>query len=206
MNRTSRLLALAVAVAAAGCSGAARGGAATDEPGAGPPAAPPDVTAPTESVESAESAEPVDAPAQSGEAAAILTAHNRVRARHCARPLVWSEDLAATAQQWADSLRDTGCRFEHSNTGYGENLAAGTRLSAENAVELWAQEAEQYDFRRPSFSSETGHFTQMVWRGTRMIGCGASECRGMRLWVCHYDPPGNVLSLFADNVFAPGCH
>jgi pathogenesis-related protein 1 len=144
-------------------------------------------------------------PDLSREAAAILAAHNRLRSAHCARPLRWSDDLAATAQAWADSLRDRGCRFEHSRTAYGENLAAGTSLSADNAVALWAQEGESYSYRRASFSMETGHFTQMVWGATRQIGCGASECQGMRLWVCHYDPPGNVLSLFAENVLPEGC-
>jgi hypothetical protein len=140
-----------------------------------------------------------------GESAAILEAHNRVRAKHCARPLVWSEALAATAQEWANSLRDSGCRFEHSQTAYGENLAAGTRLSGENAVELWAAEVSQYDYKKPGFSPRTGHFTQMVWAGSRSLGCGFSECQGMRLWVCHYDPAGNVMTMFRDNVSPPTC-
>lgn len=141
----------------------------------------------------------------SGDAATILAAHNRVRATHCARPLAWSEALAATAQEWASSLRDSGCRFEHSQTAYGENLAAGTRLSAANAVELWYAEEALYNYKKPGFSMKTGHFTQVVWAGSRSLGCGFSECQGMRLWVCHYDPPGNVMSLFPDNVSPPTC-
>lgn len=139
------------------------------------------------------------------EAQAILQAHNRQRAQHCARPLAWSADLAATAQTWADALRDNGCAFEHSQTAYGENLAAGTQLSAANAVALWTSESSKYSFQRPGFSMATGHFTQVIWVGTRSVGCGSSECQGMRLWVCHYDPPGNVLSLFPDNVLPPTC-
>lgn len=163
-----------------------------------------DSAAPPPDGDSAETAA-ASQPDLTREAAAILAAHNRLRSAHCARPLRWSDDLAATAQAWADSLRDRGCRFEHSRTAYGENLAAGTSLSADNAVALWAQEGESYSYRRAAFSMETGHFTQMVWGATRQIGCGASECQGMRLWVCHYDPPGNVLSLFAENVLPEGC-
>ena len=139
------------------------------------------------------------------DAQAILDAHNQARATHCARPLTWSSALAATAQEWAHSLRDSGCRFEHSQTAYGENLAAGTNLSAGNAALLWYDEERQYNYKKPGFSMKTGHFTQMVWAGTSSIGCGFSECQGMRLWVCHYDPPGNVMTLFPGNVSAPTC-
>lgn len=140
-----------------------------------------------------------------GEAQALLDAHNQARATHCARPLAWSEALAATAQEWANSLRDNGCSFEHSKTAYGENLAAGTNLSAANAVALWYDEERLYNYKKPAFSMKTGHFTQVVWAGSRSLGCGSSECQGMRLWVCHYDPPGNVVSTFPANVSQPTC-
>ncbi len=169
-------------------------------PGSAEPASAPDSASPASPASTA--------PAASGagsEADAILAAHNRARARHCARPLAWSPALAETAQAWADALRDSGCKFEHSQTAYGENLAAGTRLSGENAVALWYDEGGKYNYKRPTFSPATGHFTQVVWAGSKNLGCGFSECQGMRLWVCHYDPPGNVLSLFAENVSPPNC-
>src|SRR5829696_1525520 len=56
----------------------------------------------------------------------ILDAHNRYRKKHCAPPVDWSDDLAETAQRWADKLAKRGCAFEHSDSPYGENLAAGT--------------------------------------------------------------------------------
>ena len=46
-----------------------------------------------------------------------LNAHNTVRSRHGAAPLIWSTNLAAEAQDWAD-----GCQFTHSSPG-------GTSLS-----------------------------------------------------------------------------
>lgn len=42
---------------------------------------------------------------------------------------------------------------------------------------------------------------QMVWVGSERLGCGvAPSCS---LWVCHYDPPGNVVGRFPANVLAP---
>lgn len=37
-----------------------------------------------------------------------------------------------------------------------------------------------------------GHYTQMVWHSTRLIGCGVAECGDdTSLWVCQYYPGGN---------------
>jgi len=33
-----------------------------------------------------------------------------------------------------------------------------------------------YDFTKPGYSSATGHFTQIVWKGTSKIGCAAATC------------------------------
>jgi uncharacterized protein YkwD len=145
--------------------------------------------------------------APKGDAAAIVAAHNRVRAEHCAAPLAWSDELAAVAQKWANHLRDGGCLFEHSQTDYGENLAAGTdgALDADGVVAMWYGEIAKYDFRRGGFSMETGHFTQVVWRATTTIGCGTSRCNGMTIWVCNYDPAGNFEGAYRENVKPKGC-
>ncbi len=138
---------------------------------------------------------------------ALLAEHNRVRARHCAPPLVWSTKLAAAAQAWAEHLRDHGCGFDHSQSPYGENLAGGTAgmLDAAGIVGMWAEEESAYDFAHGGFSMDTGHFTQVVWRGTTAVGCGSMTCNGMDVWVCNYDPPGNMEGDYADNVSPPRC-
>jgi pathogenesis-related protein 1 len=154
--------------------------------------------------------EPAAAPPAPGssEADILLAEHNRVRARHCAPPLGWSPSLARVAQRWAEHLRDKGCVLEHSQgTGYGENLAAGTSsiMSPSKVVDMWASEVGVYDFSRPGFSMQAGHFTQVVWKGTSFVGCGKASCPSMDIWVCNYDPPGNVTGDFPANVQPTGC-
>jgi uncharacterized protein YkwD len=141
------------------------------------------------------------------EAQALVDAHNRARARHCARPLVWSSKLAQVAQEWAKTLRDRGCMFGHSGGSYGENLAAGTAgiLDPEAVVKMWYDELAQYKFPDGGFSMKTGHFTQVVWRGTAHVGCGRSQCKGMDIWVCEYDPAGNWDGQYRENVLPLGC-
>jgi uncharacterized protein YkwD len=147
------------------------------------------------------------APALSSEAQRLVDAHNRVRAKHCAKPLTWSAQLAQVAQQWANTLRDKGCAFGHSGGNFGENLAAGTSgtLDAEDVVKMWYDEVAHYRFASGGFSAQTGHFTQVVWRGTARVGCGRSQCNGMDIWVCEYDPAGNWQGQYREHVLPTGC-
>ncbi len=93
---------------------------------------------------------------------------------------------------------------------YGENLAAGY-ANGTAAVEGWGNERSEYDFDAQEFSKETGHFTQLVWKNTELLGCGRARCGGggqnagedeVSGWyvVCEYYPPGNVQGAFAENV------
>jgi pathogenesis-related protein 1 len=136
----------------------------------------------------------------------MLDAHNRGRAEHCAAPLQWSPQIAAVAQRWADTLAQRGCPLEHSSGSLGENLAAGSAslMSPEQAFGMWIEERRGYDFSRGGFSMDTGHFTQVVWKSTRMLGCATATCGGNRVWVCNYDPPGNMEGGYGQNV-GTGC-
>jgi uncharacterized protein YkwD len=137
----------------------------------------------------------------------ILAAHNRLRANHCAPTLRWSDALAAVAQRWADHLAKAGCDLEHSGGKYGENLAAATpgALASEDVVGMWYAERDKYRWDRPGFSPTTGHFTQVIWRGSARVGCGVAACPAMQVWVCNYDPPGNVQGQYTKNVLRDTC-
>lgn len=153
---------------------------------------------------------PTDAPRERprlGEfAAAMLAAHNRVRAE--ARPtpatpippLRWDAELASLAQAWADSC-PTGHRPDND---HGENLfwSGGQAPAPEVSVQSWADEARNYDYETTVCSrggrsnwAFCGHYTQVVWRETQRVGCGIrTDCPGSfdTVIVCNYDPPGNV--------------
>jgi len=138
----------------------------------------------------------------------IVEAHNTRRAAHCAPPLAWSPEVAAVAQRYADQLRAGGCAPTHSSGPYGENLFAASPVgsaTAAAAVAGWYDEVARYDFARPGFGMDTGHFTQVVWRGSTRIGCGVARCADAEVWVCNYDGPGNVEGQFPTNVLPTRC-
>jgi uncharacterized protein YkwD len=137
---------------------------------------------------------------------ALVEAHNRLRAKHCAPPLEWSKKIAASAQKWAGHLHQI-CALQHSGGQYGENLAAGTSgmLDENRVVSMWYDESKHYNYKSGGFSMKTGHFTQVVWKETRALGCAKTSCNGLDVWVCQYDPPGNVEGFYRGNVAAPTC-
>lgn len=139
--------------------------------------------------------------------AAWAKAHNRVREKHCAGPLSWSPQLAQVAQRWADSLRDRGCAHDLSDGQFGENIAFGTPgwLGPESAVKIWDDDGADYRFPDGGFSTKTSTFTQLVWRGTKRVGCARSHCNNEDLVVCEYDPPGNQEGEYEENVLPLGC-
>jgi uncharacterized protein YkwD len=125
----------------------------------------------------------------------MLVLHNDLRAAVKAPALVWSDQLATAAQEWANSLIAHGF-FQHSKLKkYGENLAEfrGGKASAKQAFELWSSEVKNYDHKSNHCQGPCGHYTQAVWTQTKQIGCGVARGAGREVWVCEYNPPGNYV-------------
>jgi len=135
-----------------------------------------------------------EARAATAMAGEMLAGHNETRARVGAPPLTWSRELAAVAQDWANTLmaRD---QFNHRpGTPFGENLfeVRGGSASPAEVVGRWSAQARNYDHKSNRCRGVCGHYTQVVWRATRRVGCGVAREPGREVWVCNYDPPGNV--------------
>jgi uncharacterized protein YkwD len=135
---------------------------------------------------------------------AMLAGQNEARARLGLAPLAWNESLASDARAYAEELARTG-RFEHSpqprgNPPQGENLWTGTRraYSYGEMVGHWVAEGRFYrPLPVPESSSsgqfgDVGHYTQIVWRATREVGCAEASNRTDDYIVCRYLPAGNV--------------
>lgn len=151
-----------------------------------------------------------------------LSKHNTYRNIHRSPALSVSNSANITAQAWANRLATTGT-FAHSSSsqrkGAGENLyvyyttasAVAPDSLAKSAVDSWYNEVKQYNYANPVFSAATGHFTQVVWKGSTQLGCGAAKGtktmngRNYNAFyvVCHYAPAGNVVGQFSNNVLKP---
>ncbi|XP_033727152.1 Golgi-associated plant pathogenesis-related protein 1-like [Pecten maximus] len=134
----------------------------------------------------------------------VLASHNKYRAKHGAEPLAQAKDLDDIAQKWAEHLVKNNI-FEHSDTKHGENLwGGGANATGKEVTEAHYSEIKHYNFATGGFSMETGHFTQVVWKGSKELGTGyARNNTGMSVVCCNYRPAGNVQGYFGTNVSPP---
>ena len=136
-----------------------------------------------------------------------LQCHNDYRNKHHAPPLTINKELSAIAQQYADYLAKNDI-FEHSDNKYnnnplGENLymCSGTAITGKSMTTSWYNEIKDYDFNKPGFSMQTGHFTQVIWKSTTQMGIGYAKSEsGNYYGVANYYPAGNFTGEFKQNV------
>ncbi|CRK86995.1 CLUMA_CG000808, isoform A [Clunio marinus] len=112
----------------------------------------------------------------------------------------WDDELAAKAQQWANE-----CTFQHDPSRYlgrfimGQNLGIlwSTAPLADDdgnfpqRIRNWFNEVQKYAWGA-KWSVKTGHYSQLVWGDTNLVGCGFSYYQNSRynkLYVCN----GNVV-------------
>ena len=90
-------------------------------------------------------------------------------------------------------MAERGQFFHRPKPPYGENLfeITGGGASPAQVVHDWASESKDYQYRSNTCRGVCGHYTQIVWRDTRRVGCGAARTGRTEVWVCNYDPPGN---------------
>jgi len=137
----------------------------------------------------------------------LLDKHNQLRCMHGVPLMTWNKDLAAFAQKMADKMAATN-QMKHSSSSerraipgfsyVGENLAMGA--TGARGVQLWYDEIKLTNGGVVTgFSSGTGHYTQVVWKGSTSLGCGQSG----RWLCCNYGPGGNMGGAYASNVNGP---
>lgn len=127
---------------------------------------------------------------------------NLARCIHGVPPVSWSRAVAKSAQKWANKGQ-----FRHSRSyripspagPAGENLAIGHQ-SPSDANKAWYGEVDDC-IRFPGCKGDhgsrgkggraIGHFTAMIWKGVKTIGCGQKvvkrgRWKGRVLYVCRY--------------------
>ncbi|GLT29033.1 hypothetical protein SLA2020_048470 [Shorea laevis] len=136
-----------------------------------------------------------------GESLQFLFTHNMVRAAKWEFPLLWDFQLEKYARWWAGQ-RKADCKLQHSfpenDFKLGENIfwGSGSDWKPGDAVSAWADEEKYYDYVTNSCKEGQmcGHYTQIVWKNTRRIGCARVVCDGGDVFMtCNYDPPGNYI-------------
>lgn len=137
--------------------------------------------------------------------AEIVAAHNVWRAEVGVPPITYSAEVAASAQAWADYLKNSNnCHLMHSSTPNGENIFGASAWSdgpaqdihSSDPVNAWAEEKRDYDYAKNECvnGKVCGHYTQVVWKNSTTVGCAMAMCpNNNQVWVCQYAPAGNYI-------------
>jgi len=158
----------------------------------------------------------------------ILNEHNRLRQKLALgqitdqpqasnlNQIYWDDELAAKAQSWADN-----CQYYHNPNRHvyrflvGENIA---RIwsgdvpygSFQYIIGKWFAEHHIYRFNQDLYDTRNGHFVQMAWSDTYLVGCGYTMYLTpggsyTRFYVCNYGPTGNYQYTPPYTIGPPSC-
>ncbi|XP_023334482.1 venom allergen 5 [Eurytemora carolleeae] len=157
-----------------------------------------------------------------------LLANGKVHSQPAAlnmRVMIWDDELAQVAQRWADQCMPG---HDHSRNvdryAVGQNVATTWNFDQESLtkdspefkrhIRAWFDEVVKFGFKTRSinpfqFRMETGHYTQLAWAESYMVGCGYSYYKDTKrgfskLYVCNYGPGGNLVGKPMYKVGFPG--
>jgi len=154
-----------------------------------------------------------------------LKKHNKFRATHKSPSMSLDYRLNKDAQAHAEKLARQGkwlSKKDHAS--YGENLSLSCHSRSppdhNDATDDWYAEEKNWDYwtgdkkqickQNPNScvaKGATGHFTQVVWKGSVKLGIGKATGK-VDDWFCtwvvgRYSPVGNVQGQYRNNVLRP---
>jgi len=137
----------------------------------------------------------------------VLEQSNYYRQKHNLPIFTIDDDLTNLAQNWADNIGSRNVMQHRPNNKYGENIYS--RLDSTNlgvkAVDGWYNEMKYFQLGDNEDDigkkNEMFHMTQLLWRPSSKIGVGVSKsANDMYYVVVNYNPPGNVMGRFMQNL------
>lgn len=76
--------------------------------------------------------------------------------------------------------------------------------TARDAVKEWYDEIKLHTFDVEKVTQGSLHFTQLIWKSSTELGVGiARNKKGQTYVVCNYNPRGNFIGQFSENVPKP---
>ena len=150
----------------------------------------------------------------------LLTQHNKYRKMHGVENLTLDNELIKLAQDYSAVLAYKDYVYAINPSGnknknkeiVGENIFTCTSIlkercyveSSTKPVDDWYNEIAFYNYDDPGFTLNTAHFTQVIWKATTKMGCGASvKTDGVTFKVvCNYYVAGNIVNAnqYSENV------
>nr|XP_056712797.1 ancylostoma secreted protein-like [Euleptes europaea] len=120
--------------------------------------------------------------------------------------MVWNDDIAVNAKNWADQCKLTISPQEQRTINglvCGENIFLASYPSPwSNVIQVWYNGKSNFKYGVGAIDSKKSiaGFTQIVWYNSYQIGCSVAYCKDKGypyFYVCQYCPAGNMVNQMA---------
>ena len=155
-------------------------------------------------------------PLEDWQTSSVVAQINYYREQHGVCPASYSKAI----ERWVlnspgyNETCTTGKLKHNTGSGYGENIMmkGSSGLGAHNfdpaaGVHMWYCK-EEGCYTYPGSNGTTGHFTQVVWKTSREVGCGLCHLPGTGYtkvyMMCAFKEPGNMAGAYDESVLARG--
>ena len=147
----------------------------------------------------------------------LVNRHNELRKKHSAGALTVLKDLTTLCQKTVDNCKKLGT-LQHGNLNMDDGTRVGQNLflsswapTGTEVADDWYSENVDYDYstgKAKNNNAVVGHFTQLVWKGSKQIGCAVAvgpwlSYKNSYYVGCDYLPPGNYIGQEVENVSPP---
>lgn len=137
----------------------------------------------------------------------FLASHNEYRSRHGVPPLKLDKKMCKYSAEWAKNLADRNALEHRKNCPHGENIYCMSSndpnftITGHSPVDTWYEEISLHPFGKEPSDLKSGHFTQVVWKSSELLGVGVAKNRNGRIYVvANYSPAGNFVGDYVENV------
>lgn len=137
----------------------------------------------------------------------FIAAHNEYRKRHGVPDLKLDKKLCKYASEWAKNLADRNALEHRKNCPHGENIYCVSSndpnftITGNTPVDTWYEEIKLHPFGKEPSNLKSGHFTQVIWKSSELLGVGVAKNRHGRIYVvANYSPAGNFVGDYVENV------
>ena len=139
----------------------------------------------------------------------MLKLHNEERKKNDSEELKLNEGLNSLALEYSENIKSNPekiKKFKYINFFkeliVGENIAYSETKEPKKIFETWLNKDKNYETNSNKFLKANAHYTQIIWKNTKEIGISMSydEENNRYCTVILYNPPGNTLGSFHENI------
>uniref|UniRef100_A0A0N5BSY6 SCP domain-containing protein n=1 Tax=Strongyloides papillosus TaxID=174720 RepID=A0A0N5BSY6_STREA len=133
----------------------------------------------------------------------ILEDINKLREKYRSPPLKVNTTIAKDTQTYATEFAKTGGGDGEYNGPLGQVFYFASPEEEIKPLGWWTRDSDRIDFENIDDGFVDPEFSQLIWKSTKQIGCGAYKNEHGIFIFCRFYPKGNVPGQYKENILKP---